>query len=211
MKFYHYSEIGEHNENEDAINVVPHVSDSSLLICALADGQGGQHGGAVAAQNSVVLCINKAQSLTPGDLLNPFTWVEIGEYIDQSVSQNSDAGYTTFIGACTTPQFIAGASCGDSAVALIIDGKLFILSQNQSKNPPVGSGAARLTPFSAVADGAWKLIIVSDGVWKYAGWDSITKSCLSETGETLISKIQTSVINNTKTLVDDFSIILIEN
>ena len=53
MNILRYSEIGSHNENEDALEVVAHNSDSSLMICALADGQGGQRGGAAAAKCAV--------------------------------------------------------------------------------------------------------------------------------------------------------------
>jgi len=210
MKVFHYSEIGSHDENEDALDVVPHAADSSALICALADGQGGQPGGAAAAQHSVSSCLANAQLFAPRDLLNPFTWVEIGEYVDQTVLHAPEAGYTTFIGLYVTPSFVVGASCGDSAIALLTGGQFLLLTENQYKNPPVGSGAARLTPFAAELNGTWKLLVMSDGVWKYAGWDSISKRGLSETGEMLISNLRNDVVVNSKVVVDDFTVILIE-
>ena len=210
MNILRYSEIGSHNENEDALEVVAHNSDSSLMICALADGQGGQHGGAAAAKCAVSSCLTKAQSISPRDLLNPFTWEEIGEYVDQNVLNVSEAGFTTFIGMCVTDSFVVGASCGDSAIALLIDEKFLILTQGQHKNPPIGSSGARLTPFSAMLGGNWKLLVMSDGVWKFTDWNSIIQTVKSESGENLISNLRNQVISRTKEMIDDFSIILIE-
>jgi len=82
-------------------------------------------------------------------LLNPFTWQAIGEAVDRSVSLDADAGYATFIGLALTPSFVIGSSCGDSAVALFLGEKFVQLTEQQHKNPPSGSGAARLTAFSA--------------------------------------------------------------
>ena len=211
MNVFHYSEIGSHNENEDALEIADHNSDSSLKICALADGQGGQHGGAAAAKCAVSSCLVKAQSISPRDLTNPFTWEEIGEYVDQNVAKLSEAGFTTFIGMCVTNSFVVGASCGDSAAALLVDEKFLILTEGQSKNPPIGSCGARLTPFSAFLGENWKLLAMSDGVWKFTGWDSIIQAIKSESGENLISNLRDEVISRTKEMVDDFSIILIES
>lgn len=211
MKIFHYSEIGSHDENEDAIGIVAHNSDSSLTICALADGQGGQSGGAAAAKRAVSFCLAKAQSISPSELLNPFAWEEIGEYVDKNIAQLSETGFTTFIGFCITNSFVVGASCGDSAVALSVNENFLILTKNQLKNPPIGSSGARLTPFSALLDGKWKLLAISDGVWKFTDWNSIVQICKSESCENLISSLRENVILRTKELVDDFSIILIES
>ena len=211
MKVFQYSEIGSHNENEDALEVVAHNSDSSLMICALADGQGGQRGGAAAAKCAVSTCLAKAQSISPDELLNPFTWEEIGGYVDQNVANTQEAGFTTFIGMCVTNSFVVGASCGDSAVALSVDEKFLILTVGQSKNPPIGSGGARLIPFSALLGEKWKLLAMSDGVWKFTGWDSIIQTIKSESGESFISNSRDEVISRTKEMVDDFSVILIES
>lgn len=211
MNIFKYSEIGSHNENEDALEIVKHNYDSSLIICALADGQGGQQGGAAAAKCAVSTCLTKTQSFSPQDLLNTFTWVKIGEYVDQTVANTQEAGFTTFIGMCVTNSFVVGASSGDSSVALLIDEKFIILTEGQYKNPPIGSSGARLTPFSARLNEKWKLILMSDGVWKFADWDTIFQTIKSESGESLISNLRNEVILRTKEMIDDFSIILIES
>lgn len=211
MKVFRYSEIGSHDENEDAIAAVAHITDSSTMICALADGQGGQRGAAVAANHSISSCLIKAQSYSPRELLNPFTWETIGEFVDKNVAEEVEAGFTTFIGLCVAPQYIVGASCGDSAVVLTINEKVFILSERQYKNPPVGSGSARFTSFSSALYEKWKVLLISDGVWKFTGWDSAIRIIQTENGKDVISKLRENVISKTSELFDDFSLILIES
>ncbi len=64
---------------------------------------------------------------------------------------------------------------------------------------------------SAKLEGCWKLLAVSDGVWKFAGWEAIAERCRAETGEALISSLRELAVANTGgRLLDDFSIILIE-
>lgn len=166
--------------NEDAIGVIRYADEPPALICALSDGQGGQSGGARAAQIVVDSCLAKAQTYSLKKLLNPFTWQAIGEAVDRNVSLDADAGYATFIGLALIPSFVIGISCGDSAVALLLGDKFVQLTEHQHKNPPIGSGAARLTAFSAKLDSSWKLIVMSDGVWKFAGWEAIVERCRTE-------------------------------
>lgn len=59
MKLYNHTEPGSGHINEDAIAFTLHPEDASVLICALADGQGGQAGGEAASKASVSLCIEK--------------------------------------------------------------------------------------------------------------------------------------------------------
>ncbi len=197
--------------NEDAIGVIRYADEPPTLICALSDGQGGQAGGARAAQIAVESCLEKAQSYPLKKLLNPFTWQAIGEAVDRNVSLDSDAGYATFIGLALIPSFVIGISCGDSAVALLLGDKFVQLTEHQQKNPPIGSGAARLTPFSARLDDTWKMLMMSDGVWKFAGWEAIIEMCRAEEEQALISSLREVAVSSTGgRLLDDFSVILIE-
>ena len=211
MKVYSHSEPGGHITNEDAVGVSRYADESTVWICALSDGQGGQAGGARASQLAVGSCLEKARSYPQYVLLNPFTWQAIGEAVDRGVSRDPDAGYATFIGLAVLPTFAIGVSCGDSAVALVLGDKFVQLTERQHKNPPVGSGAARLTPMSAKLEGSWKLLVMSDGVWKFAGWDAIAEKCRTEAGQALVSSLRETAVSNTGgRLLDDFSVILIE-
>ncbi|HEY4425928.1 MAG TPA: hypothetical protein VGN10_17080 [Pyrinomonadaceae bacterium] len=145
-------------------------------------------------------------------MVNPYTWDAIGETVNQNVSLKPEPGYATFIGLVLIPSFVIGISNGDSAVALFLNDKFVLLTEHQPKNPPIGSGAARLAPFSARLDQRWKLLLMSDGVWKYIGWETIIWRCAAHSGQTLISNLRDVAIKNTGgTLLDDFSVILIES
>jgi serine/threonine protein phosphatase PrpC len=212
MKVFSHSEPGGHETNEDAIRVTRYADDPITLICALSDGQGGQVGGALAAQTAVDSCLEKTQTYSLNELLKPFTWQAIGAAVDRNVLLKPDAGYTTFIGLALVECFVVGVSCGDSAVALLLRDKFVQLTEHQHKDPPIGSGAARLAPFSARLGEPWKLLLMSDGVWKYTGWEAIVERYRAESGQALISSLRdVAASNNGGRLCDDFSLILIES
>ena len=212
MRFFTHSEPGGHPTNEDAIGIIRIADDPVALICALSDGQGGQAGGAVAAQTAVDSFLEKAQSCALKELVSPHSWEAIGETVDRSVSLKPDAGYATCIGLVLIPSFVIGISNGDSAVALFLNDEFALLTEHQHKNPPIGSGAARLAPFSARLDEPWKLLLMSDGVWKFIGWETIIKLCGAASGEELMTSLRDVAAKNTGgTLLDDFSLILIES
>ena len=212
MRFFTHSEPGGHLNNEDAIGILRIADDPVTLICTLSDGQGGQTGGAVAAQTAVDSCLEKAQSCALKELVNPWSWEAIGETVDRNVSLKPEAGYATFIGLALIPSFVIGVSNGDSAVALFLNDKFVLLNEHQHKNPPIGSGAARLAPFSARLNEPWKLLLMSDGVWKFIGWETIIKRCGADSGQELISSLRDVAAKKTGgTLLDDFSLILLES
>jgi serine/threonine protein phosphatase PrpC len=212
MKLFTHSEPGGHLTNEDAFGVLRFADDPVTLICALSDGQGGQTGGAAAAQTAVDSCLEKAQSYVIEELVKSNIWQAIGETVDRNVSFNPEAGYATFIGLVLTSSFVIGISNGDSAVALFLNDQFVLLTEQQHKNPPVGSGTARLAPFSARLNPPWKLLLMSDGVWKVIGWETIIKRCGADSGQELIPSLrEVAAKNSGGTLPDDFSLILIES
>lgn len=212
MKVFSHSEPGGHLTNEDAIGVLPIPGDPMTFICALSDGQGGQAGGVIAAHTAVNSCLKKTQSYALKELLDPYTWEGIGATVDRNVQLKPDAGYATFVGLAVMPSFVIGISNGDSAVALFLNDKFVVLSERQHKNHPIGSGAARLELFSARLDQRWKLLLMSDGVWKFIGWETIIGLCGADSGQELISSLRgVAAKNNGGTLVDDFSVILVES
>src|SRR5215510_2893517 len=211
MNIKRYTEPGYGHINEDAIAALRHPTDSSLLICALADGQGGRPGGGAAAQNAVRLCLENASTNSPAKLVDPYTWVSICEAIDRQVCGFPEAGFTTLIGLTVGPAFVAGASSGDSAVILLLGDQFIVLTARQQKNPPVGSGGCRLTPLSARLSKPWKLLVVSDGVWRYVGWERMANLMQSDAGEVLLSRLRDAAVESRAgRLADDFSGLLIE-
>ena len=63
-------------------------------------------------------------------------------------------------------------------VLLVNDGGAAVLTADQRKNPPVGSGAAVFTEFTAELGHGWRVLGLTDGVWKYVGWDRVIAGLL---------------------------------
>ncbi len=91
------------------------------------------------------------------------------------------------IGLCVVGDKIYGASNGDSgAILLLPNGHFEELTGKQAKNPPIGSGAAGPVPFTPSLISPWKLLVMSDGVWKYVGWDRVREIARAQRGKALI-------------------------
>jgi len=76
------------------------------------------------------------------------------------------------------PDWNAGLRPGDNlytdaVVAIDAERRIFDLTRQQAKNPPIGSGDALFTPFGALLADPWLVLAMSDGVWKYVGWDRL--------------------------------------
>jgi serine/threonine protein phosphatase PrpC len=206
-----YSEVGGHRVNEDAFVARPHpVDPDSWLIC-LADGQGGRAGGERAAKLACETAADLATKAPAGDLVNSSAWQSILAHADATVAADRAAGFTTLIGLGILTNQIGGASSGDSAAVLFSGGKALELSARQFKNPPVGSGEATFIPFEARAARPWRLLAMSDGVWKYAGWEMVRKLATTMTGPELLAQLQDAArLRGTGAFPDDFTVILVE-
>src|SRR5688500_1121892 len=75
-----------------------HPQNNEIWIIALADGQGGRTGGAEAAQLAVRTAIQTALSAPVQKLLSERFWTQLLLDVDKAVSDNPDAGFTTFVG-----------------------------------------------------------------------------------------------------------------
>ncbi len=208
-----HSEAGHNHANEDAVLVRPHPEDARVLLCCLADGQGGQFGGAVAAQVAVEESVRVASTFPVKDLFHKDVWwYVIVNAADQAVWDNEGAGYTTLISLCVSEREVCGASCGDSGALLLSGGQVTILTENQRKNPPVGSSAAHPVAFSAKLKPGWKILVMSDGVWKYVGWENMARMAATQGGEPLIAALRQAALDaNAGKLDDDFSVTLLQH
>ena len=209
MQYISHSEAGDSHRNEDALAVERHSRAGNALVCVLADGQGGQFGGGVAARLAVETCLNLALNREVEELLRNETWREILHYVDEIVEADANAGFTALIGLFVTPSQICGASCGDSA-ALLIDEKMSELSENQRKNPPVGSGNATPVSFLSPRAPDSQVLLMSDGVWKFIGFEAISAAARAQRGANLVAELrQLQLDGNNGKLPDDFSIIIV--
>jgi hypothetical protein len=194
-----FSAAGDHPANEDAFALVPTANGARV---ALADGQGGRAGGARAAQLACRVALESAAS-----------WEDALERADAAVSADPLAGLTTLVALEIAGDFVSGASCGDSAaVAVWGDGLIRLLTAAQHKNPPVGSGEAAFVPYKLQLARPWKVLLISDGVWKYAGWERVWKSAANLSGDELLDDLQQAArLPATGEFQDDFTAVLLQS
>lgn len=211
MRFYTYSEPGHNHENQDAVLARHHPADASCLICVLADGHGGQHGGKAAAQVAVQTVWEEAASKAVRQLCDKRIWCEIIAAADEAVEANEEAGFTTLIVLALIGGEVYGASVGDSKALLVMLQDHRVITGKQYKNPPVGSSAAWPVSFTDKMRDSDVLLLMSDGVWRYTDEDTISEIVRREREEKLaatLRELQTS--QNRGVLPDDFSLIAVD-
>lgn len=203
IRTFTFSEAGGHPVNEDAFLVQQIPGDPEGWVVCLADGQGGRAGGAKAAR---LACD------TVASLRDPHALTQSLARADAAVAADPEAGFTTLIGFCVENNRVAGASCGDSAVLAVCgSGKITELTARQFKNPPVGSGDATFVPFEVELVRPWRMLVMSDGVWKYVGWSRIRELATRLTGEMLLAELQTAArLPGSGQFQDDFTVVLLE-
>jgi serine/threonine protein phosphatase PrpC len=207
-----YSETGGHLENEDAFAVQQHPLDPNLWLCFVADGQGGRSGGGAAARLACRAAVDLAVRWPPDRLANPAVWSSILESADEAVEADPVAEFTTLVGLAASRDRVVGASCGDSAALLMSAARVVELTAGQRKNPPVGSGSAVAVQFAATLSSGWQLLGMSDGVWKYVGWDRIVVAARRVRGATLVAELQQMArMPVSGAFPDDFTVVVLED
>ena len=204
-----FTEAGGHLHNEDSFGGRPHPDDERVLVCAIADGMGGQPKGGPAAQLAVRTALDTATNLPLDDI----HWPDILRQADATILADVGAGLTTLVGFAVRGDQLSGASCGDSAVVLLdASGKATVVTGRQTKIPPVGSGEAFFVPFTAELTAPWLVIAMTDGVWKYAGWQRIKEAASRHRGQRLIDSLQALArLPGSGKFQDDFTLILIQD
>lgn len=214
IQVFSHTEGGGHAHNEDAFDVRPHPSDPDCLLCALADGQGGRAGGARAAQLACRTCVEAASARPPATLgMRPDVWEAILRQADATVSHDAEAGFTTLIAFSIQNDALCGASNGDSGVYAVSTGQPgTILTERQRKDPPIGCGGAQPVGFVARPTSPWTVLALSDGVWKYVGWDRIADAVARLSGNDLIDSLRKQVgLPGSGRLQDDFTAVILQS
>jgi serine/threonine protein phosphatase PrpC len=205
------SEVGGHRLNEDAFRVQTHPLAPDCWLCLVADGQGGQAGGGPAAWRACEAALSAALRCRPERLLNPSTWSDILRQADAAVAADPVAGFTTLVGLCVYRSCVVGGSSGDSAALLVSGGQAKELTAAQHKNPPVGCGAAVAVPFAARIVEPWRVLVMSDGVWKYVGWDRVVEIASRACGPVGITELQgLARLPGSGRFQDDFTVVVLE-
>ena len=212
VSVHSFSEPGGHPRNEDAFRVQTHPLDPDCWLCFVADGQGGQPGGGPAAQLACETALAAAIGCRPIRLAQPSNWTDILRQADMAVAADAAAGFTTLVGLCIYRDYVVGASTGDSAALVVSGGKHHELTAGQHKNPPVGSGAAVAVPFAAALNEPWRVLVMSDGVWKYVGWDRVIEIASQARGPDVIAELQQSArLPGSGRFQDDFTLVVLDD
>lgn len=210
IRTFTFSEAGGHPANEDAFAVQhcpgepddPERPEGCLVW--VADGQGGRAGGAKAAR---LACGTAASHVGDAD-----DWPGVLSRADRAVAADPEAGFTTLLGFAVRGDTLTGASCGDGVVlAASGSGEFVELTRLQYKNPPVGSGEAVFMPFEIELVRPWKVLAMTDGVWKYVGWPRVRGLAASLGGEELIAALDSAArLPGSGEFPDDFTVVVLE-
>jgi serine/threonine protein phosphatase PrpC len=206
----HCTEIGCTGENEDSFLVRPHPNDANCLLVAVADGVGGQLYGGLAARLACQVCIDWASRIPLERLATPTAWVEVVRQADIAVAGDRTVGRTTLIGLSVSGKRVDGASVGDSAAVILELGQpMQVLTAQQRKDPPVGSGGVVATGFSAEMNSPWKLLVMTDGVWKYAGWEWVRHAASLADDQEILDTLRAAARPRLGRLQDDFTLVIV--
>lgn len=203
-------EAGGKSICEDYIFVRRHPENHSVVICALADGQGGRAFGREAATAACESVWASASALSPSELFDDAIWQTIVARAD--VAAEKAGGFTTLIALALDHDFAAGASCGDSKAFFRRSGQSEIeeWTHRQPKNPPVGSSSAASEPFMCHAIHGGRLVLASDGAWKYCGYEALRDGFDLQIDQFAAHLREAIFRRSGSTLPDDFSIIVID-
>jgi hypothetical protein len=205
-----HSEPGGHADNQDAFAVQAHPLDPGCLLCAVADGQGGRVGGGPAARLACRACVEAAGRRPPGALFHPCAWAALGRAADEAVVGDTEAGLTTLVALAVRGDELAGASSGDSAAVLVSGGRPpVVLTARQWKDPPVGSGAAVFRAFEGRLAAPWAVLALTDGVWKYAGWEAVLSAAQGPAEAAVAGLRGRAALPGSGRLQDDFTLVLV--
>jgi hypothetical protein len=204
-----HSEAGGHAQNEDAFAIASHPDDPHSLLCALADGQGGQAGGGPAARLACDIFLELASRVPLPRLLAPSGWNDVLTQVDRVVADDAVAGFTTLVAWTLARGHLAGASCGDSALLVGAQRQAAALTARQCKYPAVGSGGAVFIPFSTALVVPWVVLAMSDGVWKYAGWEAVHQAAVGGSDDLIRPLRERAALSRTGALQDDFTLVVL--
>lgn len=131
--------------------------------------------------------------------------------MDVEVSETE--GYTTLAAAAITRESVTGGSCGDSKLYHFSrrSGNIEEWTSRQFRNPPVGSSECQFMMFHQDLDVGDGLFIVSDGVWKYCGYEALQSAFALADFSTTAAHIRTATLARVgRELPDDFSLIALD-
>jgi len=142
------------------------VSYGDVHLFLVADGAGGIAGGEEAADELVAL----AASYFPDRIkeISPDLLCEFLIFADEQVFKSTLSGETTAVIVVVQGSSVFGASVGDSEAWIVESSKLYELTEGQVRKPLLGSGSSVPRSLGVFKVQSGKLILGSDGLFKYA-------------------------------------------
>ncbi len=192
-------------ENQDHIEI---RRVGSRRLVALADGQGGREGGALAARVAVPSALDWLEKTS--EELDSHALRTAIAVADETVEAHEDTGFSTLILLVCEQDHIIGASVGDSMALHITATNSIELTERQRKNPPLGSGAALGTSFAVQPQVGEQILVMSDGVFRFSSLETIARTCRgSEDFDALPNLLALQNLSQNGALPDDWSAILL--
>ncbi len=211
IQTFSFTEAGESSANEDAFIIQPHPDDPDCWLCMVADGQGGSGGGREAARLAVQTAMDRMGAYPPAQLALASTWGLILFEVDQAVFRSSEAGLTSLVCLALYREYVMGAASGDCAALVFSGPRHYNLTATQSGDP-VGSGEVVCNAFSYPLQDPWKIVAMTDGVWKYAGWQHVFDYARETPGQELIDRlILKARLPGSGKFQDDFTVVVLES
>ncbi len=182
--------------------VVERLADRSVIV--VADGAGGVAGGAQAAQTVCDLIVAHVHTSSP-----PGSWVDELRAIDLHIATLGAGGLSTAVVLEIREGKIVGASVGDSGAWMVSKTEVIDLTQHQVRKPLLGSGAAIPVGFGPIPLSG-RLLIGTDGLFKYASRENIIAGARKGTVDEAIPALVDAVRLRNGKLQDDIAVVLCE-
>jgi len=191
----------QYGSGQDRVAVKNH---GDLYTIVLADGAGGTFGGEEAATHVVSKLSKQIFPQFPVILVDAILDVD-SDLMQSSIMGESTAVLVAFDGANYT-----GVAVGDSEAYSFRSGVLTTLAEHKEVKPVLGATGCFPASFHGeLTDG--RMLICSDGLWKYMSSASISNSLgqlnLEDAADSLLDSVK---LPNGK-LQDDVSFVLVEN
>lgn len=140
------------------------------IVLVVADGAGGMRGGPEAAQ----FACDRAMQFARASKCNAGTWGDRLRAIDRELADSDHGGQSTLVVAEIWNGQVAGASVGDSEAWLVGNHDEHMeLTEHQQRKPLLGSGLSRPRAFGPVEMQRRRLLIASDGLFRFSSPDQV--------------------------------------
>jgi len=171
------------------------------ILVVVADGAGGTGAGAIAAQTVCDLVLTEPSGAR--------SWNAVLRDIDLRLMRSGTGGLSTVVVVEVVEGLITGASVGDSGAWLVSESAISDLTELQQAKPLLGSGAAQPAALASTVF-AGRLLVASDGLFKYAHRSEIQRRIVTSSLEDCVTSLLDSVRLRNGRFQDDVSIVLAE-